>query len=309
LGNVGYSDQATRDGGRRRAEARSYDFRRPVRLAREDAHLLKVAMQTFGRQSTTVLTTGLRAVSTLTLDQIEEMAYDEFLTGLPANAVTMVLTMEPLTGKALFSLDQSVLLELIDHLLGGPGGADQPQRDMTDLEATLTRHLFVRVLRELAYALEPIAHVNPALGSLENNPQFIQAAAATDPVVVARLQLSVGERTSSADLCMPYVMLEPALAAITRDDDSANKSMARTAAAARTTQRLSDVEVDVVVRFDPLRLPSSQIGDLDVGDVITLGHRTSKPLAVSAASSTFAVAVPGSSGKQLAALIVANTAT
>ena len=57
---VGYSDQATTRNGAQRNDARTYDFRRPVRLAREDSHLLKVAMQTFGRQATTVLTTGLR---------------------------------------------------------------------------------------------------------------------------------------------------------------------------------------------------------------------------------------------------------
>ena len=91
---VGYSNQATSEGQRRpRPEARSYDFRRPVRLAREDAHLLKVAMQTFGRQATTVLTTGLRAVSLLSLIQVDEMSYDEYLTGLNEASVCAVLSL------------------------------------------------------------------------------------------------------------------------------------------------------------------------------------------------------------------------
>ena len=56
---------------------------------------------------------------------------------------------------------------------------------------------------------------------------------------------------------------------------------------------------------DALRLPSADIGRLTVGDVLTLGHKTSKPLSVTSANTTFALAVPGSSGKRLAALIVA----
>jgi flagellar motor switch protein FliM len=304
VGNVGYSDQATRGSGARQ-EARTYDFRRPVRLAREDSHLLKVAFQTFGRQATTVLTTGLRAVSNLSLVQLEEMSYDEYLSGLPDTAVTAVLSMEPLEGKALLSIDQTTLMVMIDHLLGGPGSPDQPvERGLTDIEQALVRHLFGRVLRELAYAFEPIAHTAPALLALENNPQFVQAAAATDPVVVSRMTLTVGENSASADLCMPYVMLQPALEIITRNEDSAARTNERSAAAARTTARLGDVQVDVMVRFDALRLPSSQIGQLDVGDVISLGHRTSKPLAVTAANTTFGLAVPGSSGEKLAALIV-----
>jgi flagellar motor switch protein FliM len=302
---VGYSNQATGEGTRRpRPEARSYDFRRPVRLTREDSHLLKVAMQTFGRQATTVLTTGLRALSVLSLTQVDEMSYDEYLSGLAEASVSAVLSMEPLQGKALLSMNLETLLVMIDHLLGGNGTEAQPERPLTDIEQMLVRHIFGRVLRELSYAFETIAMTKPALLALESNAQFVQAAAPTDPVVVARMQLAVGERTSSADLCLPYAMLAPALEAVTRSADRGEKIRQRSAAAARTTQRLNDVEVDVSIRFDPIRLPSSEIGRLSVGDVLNLGHRTSKPLAITSATSTFAVAVPGASGKQLAALIV-----
>jgi flagellar motor switch protein FliM len=302
---VGYSNQATSEGSRRpRPGARSYDFRRPVRLAREDAHLLKVAMQTFGRQATTQLTTGLRALSVLSLIQVDEMSYDEYLSGLQEGSVCAVLSMEPLQGKALLSIDLSTLLMMIDHLLGGIGTENQPERALTDIEQKLVRLLFGRVLRELAYAFEPIAVTKPQLLTLESNAQFVQAAAPTDPVVVARMQLAVGERSSNADLCLPYSMLAPALEAVTQSADRGEKIRQRSAAAAKTTQRLNDVEVDVSVRFDSLRLPSSQIGRLAVGDVLNLGHRTSKPLAITSATSTFALAVPGASGRQLAALIV-----
>ena len=302
--SVGYSNQATSTGKRPRAGARTYDFRRPVRLAREDAHLLKVAMQTFGRQATTVMTTSLRAVSVLSLIQVEEMSYDEYLSGLPEASVCAVMSMEPLQGKALMSFDLNTLMVMMDHLLGGNGLDQQPERQLTDIEQMLVRHLLGRAMRELAYAMEPIAVTRPALLTLESNAQFVQAAAATDPVIVARMQLAVGDRLSTTDLCMPYAMLQPALEVVTRSQDRGEKQKARSAAVAMTTQRLNDVEVDVSVRFDSLRLSSSQIGRLAVGDVISLGHRTSKPLEITSAASTFAHAIPGASGTQLAALIV-----
>ena len=301
---VGYSDQATPSARRRRGEARSYDFRRPVRLAREHAHLLKVAATTFGRQATTVLTTGLRAVTTLSLNQIEELSYDEYISGMREGSVCAVLTLEPLPGRALMTMDLNALLMMIDHLLGGPGTEAQPDRALTDIEQSLVRHLFHRMLRELAYALEPISQTEPELLALESNAQFVQAAAPTDPVVVARMQLTIGERETATDLCFPYSMLAPSLDAHSRKADQNERTLARSQAAARTSQRLNDVEVDVSVRFDPVRLPSSQIGRLVIGDVLALGHRTAKPLAVTAAATTFALAVPGSSGRRLAALIV-----
>ena len=65
------------------------------------------------------------------------------------------------------------------------------------------RHLLTRMLRELSYALEPLGRIEPDLVSLENNPGFVQAAAPTDPVVVARMELVIGERTSAASLLHP----------------------------------------------------------------------------------------------------------
>lgn len=301
---VGYSDQATAYSRRRRGEPRTYDFRRPVRLARDQAHLLRIAMQTFGRQSSTVLTTSLRVVSTLGSPEIEELSYDEYLTGLPDHTVCAVVALEPWTGKSLLSFELPTLLTMVDHLLGGPGATQQPDRPLTDIEQALLRHLLGRMLRELSYALEPLGPLTPELLSLESNPGFVQAAAPTDPVVLARLELSIGERTSNASLCVPFASIEPALDRLTRAQDDEKRLLARRQAAERTQQRLTDVEVEVVVRFRPLRLPSATIGRLAVGDVVRLEHRTTTPLAVTSASTTFAHAVPGTSGRKLAVLIV-----
>jgi flagellar motor switch protein FliM len=301
---VGYSDQATAPNRAKRGEARTYDFRRPVRLAREHAHLLRVAMSTFARQATTVLTTTLRAVCQMSAGQLEELSYDEYLSRLSDQSVCTVLTLEPLPGKALLNLDLTTLLMMVDHLLGGPGSTEQPDRPLTDIEQALVRQTLSRVLRELAYALEPIASIRPALVSMESNAQFVQAAAPTDPVVVWHLEVQVGSRSSEATLCMPYAMLDPALSLLAQDGQDADRQRARREATARTSRRLADVSVTVSARFDPTRLPSSRIADLKVGDVLALGHRTSAPLSIVSASTTFAHVVPGASGRRLAVLVV-----
>jgi len=304
---VAYSDQATADKRRRRGEARTYDFRRPVRLAREHAHILRVAMQTFARQSSTLLTTSLRVVCQVSSSRLEELSYDEYLSDVHEQTVCAVLTMEPWQGRALLTFDTTTLLTIVDHQLGGPGGDDQPDRPLTDIEQALIRQVLIRMLRELSYALEPIGKVNPVLQVLESNAGFVQAAAPTDPVVIARLDLSIGSHNAQASLCLPFTMLAPGLAALSNSSDAEEKARARMAAAQRTQRRLVDVEVPVAVRFDPVRMPSSLIGRLEVGDVVQLNHRTSRPLSVTSASTTFAKAVPGASGRTLAVLIVDPT--
>jgi flagellar motor switch protein FliM len=298
-------DQATTAGvrNRRRGEARTYDFRRPVRLAREHAHVLRVAMQTFARQATTVLTTSLRAVCAVSSASLEEMSYDEYLTSLPDKSVCAVLSMAPLPGKALLNIDLAMYLTMLDLQLGGPGSEEQPDRPLTDIEQALVRQQLIRLLRELSYAMEPITHLAPELMALEGNAQFVQAAAATDPVVVAVLDLTVGTRSGEIRICFPFPMLEPALEAITRSGQDGERTRQRLEAAQLTSARLSDVAVDVSVRFEPIRLVSQRIASLAVGDVLSLNHRTTAPLTVVSANTVFARATPGASGRKLAVLI------
>ena len=261
-------------------------------------------MQTFARQSSTLLTTSLRFICQVSSTQLEELSYDEYLSGVHEQSVCAVLTMEPWPGRALLTFDTVTLLTIIDHQLGGPGGDDQPDRPLTDIEQSLIRHLLMRMLRELSYALEPIGKTVPALQTLESNAGFVQAAAPTDPVVISRLDLSLGTHTAEATVCLPFALLAPGLAALSNSSDAEAKARARMAAAERTQRRLVDVEVPVAVRFDPVRMPSSMIGRLEIGDVVQLNHRTSKPLSVTSASTTFAMAIPGASGRRLAVLIV-----
>lgn len=265
--------------------------------------MLRVAMNTWSRQVTTLLTTSLRVVCTVGNAQIDELSYDEFLSGMPDQSVCAVVTFDPLPGKALISFDLPVILTMIDHQLGGSGSAEQPDRPLTDIEQAITRQLLNRLLRELTYAFEAIAHIDPHLVALESDARFVQAVLPTDPVVVARLDLTVGQRESSVEFCMPFAMLAPSLEILTRSQESGDKTRLRLESAQLTQQRLSDVQVDVRVRFEPLRLPSEQIGLITVGDVITLHHPATRPLAVTSASTVFAHAVPGASGRKLAVLI------
>jgi flagellar motor switch protein FliM len=58
------------------------------------------------------------------------------------------------------------------------------------------------------------------------------------------------------------------------------------------------------VRFQPIRMRTDDIVDLRPGDVVPLGHPTSRPLEVTVNETVFAHAVPGNQGARLACLVV-----
>jgi flagellar motor switch protein FliM len=295
------SDAARTLRGRR--EAVPYDFRRPTKLSREHVRMLQIAYETYARRLTTLLTSGLRQVCQVSVSEISQQSYEEYVTGLESQTLLVPFTAAPLAGTGVLQFSLPVALAAVDHMLGGPGG-EQAARPLTDIETSLVRGLLEQMTGVLRYALEPIIAVTPVLGAIEYNPQFVQAAGATDPVVVAELEMVIGSESCRATLCMPLGPLLPVLLAqrprAAEDDDAEGVA----AAAQRVRERLGEVPLEVSVEFRPLTLSPARILTLRPGDVLSLPHRVGVPLTVRAGGTVYASAIAGKSGSRLAALIV-----
>ena len=286
-----------------------YDFRRPTKLTRDHLRALQMSYETFARRLTTLLTTGLRQVCQVSLVAIEHQSYEEYIANLSTPTILSVLEMGPLPGNALFEFSVPTGLACVDHLLGGPGG-EQPVRQLTDLENGLLRKLIEQMLSVLKYALEPTVGAEPTLKALEFNPQFVQAAGATDSVIVGSFSMKVGNETCVSTLCIPFASLLPRLAGGT---DTKPKTPAERAAselaAGQVRHALGGVPVDVHLSFEPVQLTPAQIIGLAPGDVIPLRHRVTTPLAVESGGITFAHALAGRQGSRLAGLVVSHDGT
>lgn len=285
-------------------EPQPYDFRRPIKLSRENVRTLQIAYETFARQYTTVLTSSLRVVSQVSLVSIQQLTYDEYIGSLSSPTIMVSMTLEPLPGTAILEFSLSAAMASIDHLLGGPGG-EQPQRPLTDIEAPLLRGLLERVLDELRYAFEPLAAVTPKISGIEYNPQFVQASSAAEAVIVASFEMRVGEEDCLATVCLPFNSIFPKLQGEGADLElTPAQRLSRATAQQNLTATLGAAPIDVAVKFDSVAMRSEQILDLQVGDVVALGHSVNDPLMITSADIVFAHAVPGSQGPRLACLVV-----
>jgi flagellar motor switch protein FliM len=280
-----------------------YDFRRPIKLSREHVRTLQIAFETYARSCGTLLTTRLRAVSNVTLASIEQLNYDEYVASLNNPTVIAVVTLDPLPGTVLVELSTSAVMTAIDHMLGGPGGA-QPERPLTEVEMPLLRGLMERMLGELRYGFETLVSLSPKLKEIEYNAQFLRAHAPGDACVIATFDMKIGAEETLATICLPFNTILPVLerteTIVLSDAERASKDLSLR----NLTAGLSAAPIDVAVRFQPIRMRTDDIVDLRPGDVVPLGHPTSQPLEVTVNEAVFAHAVPGNQGARLAVLVV-----
>jgi len=281
----------------------AYDFRRPIKLSREHVRTLQICFETYARSCGTLLTTRLRAVSSMTLASIEQLTYDEFTASLDNPTVLAVVTIEPLAGTVVMELSSAAAMTAIDHMLGGPGGP-QPERPLTEVEMPLLRGLLERMLGELRYGFETLVDISPKLREIEYNAQFLRAHQPGDAVVVASFDMKIGVEECLASICLPFTSILTVLEKQETIELTAVERTIRNNSHRNLTAGLSAAPIDVAVRFQPIRMRTDDIVDLRPGDVVSLGHPTSTPLEVTVNQTVFAHAVPGNQGARLACLVV-----
>jgi flagellar motor switch protein FliM len=283
----------------------AYDFSRPNRFSREYVRALQIVNETFSRQLATVLSTTLRTVSTVGVTSVTQVSYDEYVRTTPNPSLLAVLSLDPLPGAGVFQLPLGIAMNVIDRLLGGPGTGHQPERALSDIETGLLRELVQRIVHEFGYAFESLTRLAPQVVSLESDPQFMQLASPSEPVVLASYDVRIGDVQAPATLCLPFATLQPVLDQV-RGPSARGGRSAQDAhrTAAQLAAGLQGAAVDVAVRFPPVSLSPRDILDLQVGDILPLRHATSSPLLVCAQDVAIASAVPGSAGPRLACLVV-----
>ncbi|HEU5474224.1 MAG TPA: flagellar motor switch protein FliM [Actinophytocola sp.] len=284
----------------------AYDFLRPVKLAREHLRTLNVVSETFAHRLAVLLTYNLRVVCRVTPYAVQHSSIEEHVAWISEPTVIAPLSLEPLPGTALLEISRNTAMVCVDHLLGGRGGDDQPQRPLSEIETPLFRDLITEILAELRDSFAGIEDIYPSFGALEYDPQLVQfGGGPTDSMLVASFELAVGEVTSVLSLCLPLQGLMPALqryhdqAAV-----SASERAARQAAHELLSDRLQEVPIEVNVRFDSVKMQSTQLLGLHPGDVVPLGHPVDRPLEITADGQIFGHAVATKRGKRLACQIV-----
>lgn len=290
----------------RATEPVPYDFRRPIQLSREHARILQLSLDDFARQASNVFTSSLRTVSQVSVVSVEQRSYAEYIGSLDATTYMLLINSDAVLGACVLEMPIGGAMEVIDHMLGGPGGPNQPERPLTEIESVVMRLFVDRLLAELGASLTDLVPLDPRVAAVEYQPAFAQVAAPSDVMVVSTFELRVEDSERHFTLCLPFAGLLPHLVRAAAPSPVSDRERAQRAAASSLLhEQFQQVPVDVTVAFRGTGVGPEQVAHLQVGDVLRLSHPAEAPLDVTVGDTVFAHATPGAHGRRLAALIVA----
>lgn len=283
---------------------KSYDFRRPDKLSKDQMRTLQLLHESLGRMASSSISAYLRSAVQMNLVSIEQGVYGEYVDQLPPDTILYILTLEPLPGNALISIDMVSAMAAVDRLLGGAGGvADDPQTP-TEIELALIQTLVVSMLKGMKDAWGRVTELTPVVRDVVLDPRFVQVALKSDPVVAVAFEMTIFHHSGAMTLCLPYVVLEPVLEKLSAQQWFASGPRGVGIQPDQLRGNLDAVKVDLRVELGAASVTLNDLGNLKVGDVLLLDRTIDQPLEILVGGRPKFVARPGTIGNKLAVQLV-----
>lgn len=256
-------------------EVRTYDFKRPERVSKDQMRALEAIHEGFARNFGASLSSFLRTIIEVRVATAEQLTYSEFIHSLPNPTCFNLLSAPPLEGQMCLEISPLIIYPIIDRLLGG-SNAEMfiPQRPLTSIEWRLVKHITDRALEHLTEVWSSLIDVQFELAETESNPHLVQIVAPNEVVVVMGLEIKMGQRAGTMSLCIPFNVIEPVIGKLATQSWLAYQRKASSQdQIQRMTAQLRSAAVGLRAFLAETTITVQELMQLQPGDLI----RTEKP--------------------------------
>lgn len=257
---------------------RVYDFKRPDKFSKDHLRGVQLLFDNFCRLVTSYFSGLFRLAIHSNVISVDQVTYEEFSAGLANPCSVAVVDWEPLPSNLLINFSPQIALQMVDRLCGGPGNTTVVSRALTEIETAILRRIADTMADILRTALREfnIEGHSLSVASIEVNPLFVQQAMAPNDIVLSvTIDVNFGSQSGSIEFCLPYVLLEPVLPALSahrwfskRQDYGDEKDSENVVAA------IQNIEIPISCRLGESTLTMRDVMSLKPGDVIELNVRT-----------------------------------
>lgn len=242
---------------------------------------LDIIYDSYIRYSRVTLSNRLRKSVEIKKIGARSYKFDDFLQTLPSPVCMGIFKIEPLKGAALISFDSTLVLSLVDSLLGGTGSAKVPvaNRMFTSIELRLMEKIVGDVLQDLEKAWAPLYATHMTLLRMEMNPRLISIVPPEYQIVTMSLKLQIEDISGNIMFAIPYMTIDPI-----RDKLKAGMQFDLMAIDPQWSSRLSseilEAPMETVVEMGNASITLRELLELVPGDTIMLDKPSSGEMLV-----------------------------
>ena len=269
-------------------KVQSYNFKRPDRISKNQIRSLHFVHDRFARNCSSSISAYLRTVVELTLENIVQTSYAEFLSTVSDPTCYAAMALRPLDGVAALEMGPEVVFPLIDRLLGGAGKGLKNIRPMTEIEQGIIRSILKLIVDNLKESWKPVYAIDFLLTATETHPHMVQVTAPNEMIVHFQFQIRMREIVSKMHLAIPTLALEPIIHIFDQEETTRKKVTQDDS----LLHLLRNVPVKVSIETAETPFPIESLLSLRTGDTLVINQRTEWPvlLRVAGKSKLYAMA-------------------
>jgi len=255
-----------------------YNFRRPDRVSKEQLRSLHFLHDRFALNISTSLSAFLRSMTEVNIVSVEQFAYSEFLMSLPDPTAFYAVGLSPLDGVGALEMNPSVAFTMVDRLLGGTGHTPGPNRALTEIEQNVIDSVVKLMLDNLTEAWRPVANVEFRIHGRETRPQMLQVTGPTEIVILLVFDIRIADTRGMVNLCIPASAIEAVGEAFSQGWQRSRRQPT-VEEEKWLNANLGRIPLSVTALLETT-LSARDLVALKPGDVLSLGHAASQPVAV-----------------------------
>jgi flagellar motor switch protein FliM len=283
---------------------RTYDFKRAVRFSKDHLRSLTRIHENFARYLTTYFSAQLRTFVQISVVQVEQLPYDEFIRSIPKMTILNIFEAKPLEGRMVLEVHPNVAFAMLDRLLGGTGTAPAKIGTLTEIETIIMERMFSRALDSLQEAWKTVIDLQPRLEALETNPQFMQIVSPNETIALISLSTKIGDTTGMINLCIPHVVIEPVMPKLSVHHWFVSQKKNRAPEEVEMLEnRVSKAKLPIIAELGHSWISVQEFLNLAVGDVIALDKKIGAGLAIKVGEKVKFIGSPGTIRDRLAVQI------
>ena len=255
-------------------------------LVNTDAHKgfvpnLDIIYDSFIRYNRVNLSNRLRKSVEIKKIGARSYKFDDFLQTLPSPVCMGIFKIEPLKGAALISFDSTLVLSLVDGLLGGTGSAKVPiaNRMFTSIEVRLMEKIVGDALQDLEKAWAPLYATHMSLLRMEMNPRLVNIVPPEYQIVTMSLKIQIDDVSGNMMFAVPFMTIDPI-----RDKLKTGMQFDLMAIDPQWSFRLSsemmEAPMEATVEMGNASITLRELLDLAPGDTIMLDQACSSEMVV-----------------------------
>ncbi len=256
-----------------------YNFKRPDRISKNQIRSLHFVHDRFARNFSSSVSAYLRTVVEISLENIGQISYSEFLSSVSDPTCYAAISLKPLDGLAAVEISPSLVFPMIDRLLGGAGRPIATPRPMTEIEQSIIQNILKLMVDNLKESWRPVYAMDFAITTTETHPHMVQITAPNEMVIHFQFQVRLKETFAKMHLAVPTLVLEPIIHIFDQEWYSRKKIIQD----ATLLHLLRNIPVNVSIGTGETSFPMQALLSLQVGDTLVLNQREEWPVIIKVA--------------------------